>query len=95
MTHTKPLSFRHSAFGDLHLGNYIGAIRNWWLDKRSSTTFSVWLTFHAITVYQHPEVLRTKIRETVGVLLALGLIRRRVLLFIQSHVTAHTTWHGC
>ena len=43
---------------------------------------------HAITVYQPPEMLRTKIRETVGVLLACGIDPAQSLLFIQSHVTA-------
>jgi tryptophanyl-tRNA synthetase len=49
------------------------------------------LYLHAITVYQPPEMLRTKIRETVGVLLACGIDPAQSLLFIQSHVTAHTT----
>ncbi len=92
MTHTKPIVFSGiQPSGDLHLGNYIGAIRNWVAGQTQFDNIFCVVDLHAITVYQHPEVLRTKIRETVGVLLACGIDPAQSLLFIQSHVTAHTT----
>jgi len=91
MAHTKPIVFSGiQPSGDLHLGNYIGAIRNWVAGQTQFDNIFCVVDLHAITVYQHPEVLRAKIRETVGVLLACGIDPAQSLLFIQSHVTAHT-----
>jgi tryptophanyl-tRNA synthetase len=91
MTHTKPIVFSGiQPSGDLHLGNYIGAIRNWVAGQAQFDNIFCVVDLHAITVYQHPEALRTKIRETVGVLLACGIEPAQSLLFRQSHVTAHT-----
>ena len=90
MTHTKPIVFSGiQPSGDLHLGNYIGAIRNWVAGQAQFDNIFCVVDLHAITVYQHPQVLRTKIRETVGVLLACGIDPAQSLLFRQSHVTAH------
>jgi tryptophanyl-tRNA synthetase len=52
------------ALGD-HLGNYIGAIRNWVAGQTQFDNIFCVVDLHAITVYQPPEMLRTKIRETV------------------------------
>jgi tryptophanyl-tRNA synthetase len=91
MIHAKPIVFSGiQPSGDLHLGNYIGAIRNWVAGQTQFDNIFCVVDLHAITVYQHPEVLRAKIRETVGVLLACGIDPAQSLLFIQSHVTAHT-----
>ncbi len=74
MTHAKPIVFSGiQPSGDLHLGNYIGAIRNWVAGQTQFDNIFCVVDLHAITVYQHPEVLRAKIRETVGVLLACGI----------------------
>ena len=90
MTHTKPIVFSGiQPSGDLHLGNYIGAIRNWVMGQAQSDSIFCVVDLHAITVYQPPEMLYAKIRETVGVLLACGIDPAQSLLFVQSHVTAH------
>ena len=74
MTHAKPIVFSGiQPSGDLHLGNYIGAIRTWVAGQTQFDNIFCVVDLHAITVYQHPEVLRAKIRETVGVLLACGI----------------------
>src|SRR5262245_17270476 len=86
MPHTKPIVFSGiQPSGDLHLGNYIGAIRNWVAGQTQFDNIFCVVDLHAITVYQPPEMLRTKIRETVGVLLACGIDAAQSLLFIQSH----------
>jgi tryptophanyl-tRNA synthetase len=75
--------------GNLHLGNYIGAIRNWVDSQAQYDNIFCVVDLHALTVYQEPQLLRAKLRETVGVLLACGIDPAQSLLFVQSHVTAH------
>jgi len=73
----------------LSLGNYIGAIRNWVAQQQQADNIFCVVDLHALTVYQEPEILRAKIRETVGLLLACGIDPAQSLLFVQSHVPAH------
>ena len=75
--------------GRLSLGNYIGAIRNWVAQQQQADNIFCVVDLHALTVYQEPEILRAKIRETVGLLLACGIDPAQSLLFVQSHVPAH------
>jgi tryptophanyl-tRNA synthetase len=76
--------------GGLHLGNYIGAIRNWVESQgRYENIFCV-VDQHAITVDYDPEELRRNTRETVGLYLAAGLDPRHCTLFVQSHIPEHT-----
>ena len=75
--------------GNLHLGNYIGAIRNWVVSQAQYDNIFCVVDLHALTVYQDPQILRAQIRETVGVLLACGIDPTQSLLFAQSHVSAH------
>ena len=75
--------------GDIHLGNYLGAIRGWVdrLDKREAIHCVVDL--HALTVPRDAEELRTKTRELVVLLVAAGLDPDRCILFAQSSVHEH------
>lgn len=75
--------------GEVHLGNYIGALRQWVADQDEHDTFYVIVDLHAITVPQEPAALR---RQTLGMaasLLAVGLDPNRCTLFVQSHVPEH------
>lgn len=76
--------------GSPHLGNYIGAIRNWVAEQdRYDNIFCV-VDQHAITVDYDPEALRQNLRELLGVLLAAGLDPNKCAIFVQSQVPAHT-----
>src|SRR5918998_2099730 len=80
--------------GDIHLGNYLGAIRQWAADQHAYDSFYCVVDLHALTRPQDPYELRAKTRETVLVLIAAGLDPDVCTLFVQSHVTEHTqlTW---
>jgi len=77
--------------GNLHLGNYIGAIKNF-VDlqnqKGNECVYCV-VDLHAITVKQDPKVLKDNIRETTATFLASGLDYKKSIIFNQSLVTAH------
>jgi tryptophanyl-tRNA synthetase len=75
--------------GNLHLGNYLGAIRNWVkMQDLHDCVFCV-VDLHAITVAQNPATLRTGIREMAAALIASGIDPDRAILFQQSQVRAH------
>ncbi len=75
--------------GNLHLGNYLGAIRNWVrLQKDFECIFCI-VDLHAITLWQEPAELRASTREVTAGLLAAGLDPRENIIFNQSQVTAH------
>lgn len=75
--------------GNLHLGNYLGAIRNWVrLQDAAECIFCV-VDLHAITVAQDPAALRRGIRDMTAALIAAGLDPERCILFAQSQVRVH------
>ncbi|HBU98405.1 tryptophan--tRNA ligase [Thalassospira lucentensis] len=75
--------------GNLHLGNYLGAIRNWVaLQKDFECIFCV-VDMHAITVWQDPKELRSNIRELAASMIASGIDPEKHVLFNQSQVSAH------
>jgi len=75
--------------GDLHLGNYLGAIQNWVkLQKEYDSIFCV-VDMHAITVPQDPEILRKRTLEIAKIYLAAGIDPKKCSLFIQSHICEH------
>ena len=77
--------------GNLHLGNYLGAIKNFVdldNDINNSCIFCV-VDLHAITVKQHPKELKRNIRETVATFIASGIDPKRSIIFNQSRVAAH------
>jgi tryptophanyl-tRNA synthetase len=76
--------------GTIHLGNYLGALKNWVLmQDEYECIFSV-VDLHSITVFQEPSFLRRQIIETAKILLALGIDPKKSTLFVQSDVAAHT-----
>jgi len=75
--------------GDLHLGNYLGAIRNWVTDQGNHDAFYCVVDLHALTLDIDPAELRARTHDTALDLLAAGLDPERCTLFVQSHVTEH------
>ena len=76
--------------GELHIGNYLGAIKNWVaLQQTYECVFCV-VDYHAITVAYEPDALRRRAREMVVSLLAAGLDPAACTLFVQSAVPEHT-----
>lgn len=75
--------------GNLHLGNYLGAIKQWVDGQDAKENFICVVDLHAITVYQDPADLRRQTRELTASLLAAGIDPERTVLFVQSHVRAH------
>jgi len=80
--------------GDLHLGNYLGAIRNWVDDQDNHDAFYCVVDLHALTLDIDPAELRARTSDAAIDLLAAGLDPERCTLFVQSHVAEHTrmTW---
>lgn len=76
--------------GNLHIGNYLGAVTQWVdLQKDHDCIFCV-VDYHAITVKQDPAVLRKKIVEVAKIYLAAGIDPKKSIIFQQSDVTEHT-----
>lgn len=80
--------------GELHIGNYIGAIRQWIDLQESNECIFCIVDLHAITTPYSPKNLRDKILSQAITYLALGLNPEKCILFVQSHVKAHSelTW---
>ena len=78
--------------GNLHLGNYLGAIKNFvnlQKDDKNNCIYCV-VDLHAITVKQDPKVLKKNIRETTAAFLASGLDPKKSIIFNQSMVPSHS-----
>lgn len=75
--------------GNLHLGNYLGAIKQWVESQNKFDNIFCIVDLHAITVPQDPKVLKLKIREVAGLYLAAGIDPKKSSVFIQSHISAH------
>lgn len=76
--------------GNLHIGNYLGAIAQWLpLQDEYEAIFCI-VDQHAITVPQNPETLRQKTLEIAKIYLAAGIDPKKCTLFIQSQVPEHT-----
>src|SRR6266853_4760286 len=73
-----------------HLGNYLGAVRQWVALQDSHDAFYCVVDLHAITVPQDPAGLRRRTRVAAAQLIAAGLDPERCILFVQSHVAEHT-----
>ena len=76
--------------GELHIGNYLGAVKNWAELQRSYESFFCIVDYHAITIPYEPEDLRVRTREMMVSLLAAGLGPSRSTIFVQSMVPEHT-----
>lgn len=75
--------------GSFHLGNYLGAVRQWVALQETHDAFYMVVDLHAITVPQDPKELRASTRLAAAQLLAAGLDPERCTLFVQSHVPEH------
>lgn len=75
--------------GNLHLGNYLGAIRNWVTMQDLHECIYCIVDLHAITMRQDPLALRNGIRDMAAALLASGIDPKRAVLFQQSQVRVH------
>ncbi|HEY9371705.1 tryptophan--tRNA ligase [Streptomyces sp.] len=75
--------------GSFHLGNYLGAVRQWVALQETHDAFYMVVDLHAITVPQDPAELRANTRIAAAQLLAAGLDPERCTLFVQSHVPEH------
>ena len=75
--------------GDLHLGNYLGAIKNWGARAEEFDCYYFMADMHTITVRQNPADLRRRTLEQLAAYIACGLDPEKNTLFIQSHVPAH------
>jgi tryptophanyl-tRNA synthetase len=73
-----------------HLGNYLGAVRQWVALQDSHDAFYCVVDLHAITVPQDPAALRRRTRVAAAQLFAAGLDPERCTVFVQSHVPEHT-----
>src|SRR5260370_12945973 len=76
--------------GNLHIGNYLGALKNW--VEIQSGYESIWgiVDLHAVTVYQEPAELRAKTLETAALFLAVGIDPKQSSIMAQSSVPAHS-----
>src|ERR1700720_4230585 len=75
--------------GSPHIGNYLGALKNWAKIQYDYDSIYCIVDLHAITIYQKPEELRAKIEELAGMLLAIGIDPQHSSLIVQSAVPQH------
>ena len=75
--------------GNLHLGNYLGALKNFVSLQKDMDCIYCVVDLHAITVFQKPNVLRDNVLETVASFLATGLDPNKSIIFNQSSVSGH------
>ena len=80
--------------GDLHIGNYLGALRNWVALQDEYESFYCIVNLHAITLPQDPKTLRQKTLDLARIYLAAGVDPEKATIFIQSDVHEHAelTW---
>ena len=78
--------------GNLHLGNYLGAIKNFVELQNQNNTDCIFcvVDLHAITIRQDPQELKKNIRETAATFLACGIDDKKSIIFNQSSVSAHS-----
>jgi len=75
--------------GNLHIGNYLGALKNWVKIQSDYECIFCIVDLHAVTVYQDPKELRSKIVEIAALYLAAGIDPRHSSVLVQSAVPAH------
>ncbi|MED5573454.1 MAG: tryptophan--tRNA ligase, partial [Pseudomonadota bacterium] len=80
--------------GNLHLGNYLGAMRNWVRLQDTYECIYCVVDLHAITMWQDPAELRTNTREVTAAFIAAGIDPKKNIIFNQSRNSDHTelTW---
>jgi len=75
--------------GNLHIGNYLGALKNWVRIQHDYECIFCIVDLHAITLYQDPTELRSKIEEIAAIYLAAGIDPKACSIMVQSAVPAH------
>jgi len=75
--------------GEIHIGNYLAAIKYWVASQAEFDDIFCIVDLHAITVPQEPEILKAKIYEVAGLLFAAGIDPKQSVVFVQSNVSAH------
>src|SRR3954451_2855213 len=75
--------------GNIHIGTYLGALRNWVQLQNEYESFFCVVNLHAITIKQDPAELLKKTRDVARVYIAAGVDRSRSTIFVQSHVKEH------
>jgi len=73
-----------------HLGNYLGATKNWVTMQEDYNCICFVADLHAITIRQEPAKFRAQVRETYALLMAMGMDVEKSILFVQSHNPLHT-----
>jgi tryptophanyl-tRNA synthetase len=76
--------------GELHIGNYLGAVRNWVQLQHEVESFICIVDYHAITGTYEPQDLRRRTYEMAVSLMAAGIDPNKATLFVQSRVPEHT-----
>ena len=76
--------------GDVHLGNYLGALRNWVAGQHEKDVFHGIVDLHALTVTEEPGVVGEATVQLAAILFAVGLDPDVATIFVQSHVPEHT-----
>ncbi len=76
--------------GNIHIGNYLAAIKQWVASQDDFDNIFCIVDLHAITIPQDPVVLKTKIREVCGLLFAAGIDLKKSVVFVQSQIGAHS-----
>jgi tryptophanyl-tRNA synthetase len=79
--------------GNVHLGNYLGAFKNWVKHQDEKVNFFCIVDLHSLTVPQDPDELRHETYSLAAILMAVGLDPDKCTIFVQSHVKAHA--EGC
>src|ERR1700741_146059 len=90
-----PVIFRGAhPTGNVHLGNYLGALRNWVALQHEYESFFCIVNLHAITLPQNPQLLAEKTRDLAKIYLAVGIDPQVSTVFVQSDVKEHAelTW---
>jgi tryptophanyl-tRNA synthetase len=76
--------------GDIHIGNYLGAIKNWQKLQNNYDSFFSIVDYHGITTPFHPDEMRARIKEMAIGILSCGIDPEKSTLFVQSKVSEHT-----
>ena len=81
--------------GDIHLGNYLGAIKQFLEFQNTSDSIFCIVDQHAITIYQDPNELKNNVLNVLAIFLAVGLDPKKCILFNQSSVQQHSvlSWY--
>ncbi|MFO7252664.1 MAG: tryptophan--tRNA ligase, partial [Actinomycetes bacterium] len=90
MARPRVLSGIQPTADSFHLGNYLGALRQWVEMQETHDSYYMVVDLHALTVEWDPELLRRRTRVAAAQLFAIGLDPEKCTVFVQSHVREHT-----